>query len=52
MIDTTQSDLPINLHDDAMQAICRQYGAQQLALFGSVLRETLRITTILMCSAL
>ncbi len=33
------SDLPVNLHDDDLQALCRQYGVAQLALFGSVLRD-------------
>lgn len=38
-MDVTAQSLPISLHEDAMQAICHQYGVRQLALFGSVLRE-------------
>lgn len=31
--------LPIDLQDDILQALCRQYGVARLALFGSVLRD-------------
>lgn len=31
--------LPIELHEAALQTLCRQYGVAQLALFGSVLRD-------------
>ncbi len=30
-------DLPIDLQEDVLQALCRQYGVARLALFGSVL---------------
>lgn len=32
-------DLPIDLQEDVLQALCRQYGVARLALFGSVLRD-------------
>lgn len=31
--------LPLDLHDEELKAICRQYGVAQLALFGPVLRD-------------
>lgn len=31
--------LPIDLHEPALQALCRQYGVARLGLFGSVLRD-------------
>lgn len=35
----TPHGLPIDLHEPALQEICRKYGVARLALFGSVLRD-------------
>lgn len=35
----TTDNLPVDLREGAMQAVCRQYGVARLALFGSVLRD-------------
>jgi predicted nucleotidyltransferase len=36
---TIPADLPIRVDRDRLVAICRRYGIQELALFGSVLRD-------------
>jgi predicted nucleotidyltransferase len=36
---TPSQGLPIDLHEPALQALCRQYGVARLGLFGSVVRD-------------